>query len=221
MQEGLNDSQPLGQFLGLGLRGGFGKILTQLRRQRLEIHALQKLLYGFGSHTGVKVRTIKLNRFIVGLFGHERPYLELGQAGVGHDICLKIKNPLDFADRHVQKYTQTGRQRLQEPDVRHRARQFDMAHPLAANGRQRHFDAAFFTDHTAVLEPLVLAAQAFIVLHRTEQFRAEQTVALGLECPVVDGFGLFNLAEGPRANLVRRRQPDADIVKLLVYCIVS
>ena len=221
MQEGLNDFQPLGQFLGLGLRGGFGKILTKLGRQRLEIHTLQKLLYGFGTHTGIKVRTVKLNRFIVGLFCHERSHLELGQTGVSHDICLKIQDPLDFADRHVQQYAQTGRQRFQEPDVRHGAREFDMTHPLAANSRQRHFDAAFFTDHTAVLEPFVLSAQAFVVLHRAKQFCAEKAIALGFECPVVDGFGLLDFAEGPRTNLVRRRQPDSNIVKLLVYCIVS
>ncbi len=91
--------------------------------------------------------------------------------------------------------------------------QFDMAHALAPDLLQRHFDAAFLADDAAVLHPLVLAAQAFVVLDRAKDTRAEQAVTLGLERTVVDGLGLFDLAVGPAENPLGRGQRDLDLVK--------
>src|SRR3546814_14940282 len=81
------------------------------------------------------------------------------------------------------------RQRFQEPDVRDRRRQFDMAHPLAADLRDRDFDTAFLADDALVFHALVLAAQAFVILDRTEDARTEQAVTLRPERPVVDRLG--------------------------------
>ena len=72
-----------------------------------------------------------------------------------------------------------------------------MAHTLAADFGQRNLDAALFADDAAVFHSLVLAAQAFVVLDGTENAGAEQTVSLGLERTIVDGFGFFNLAIRP------------------------
>jgi hypothetical protein len=105
------------------------------------------------------------------------------------------------------------RQRLQEPDVGDRSGQLDMAHALAANARQRDFDAALFADDALVLHALVLAAQALVVLDRAEDARAEQAVALRLEGTVVDGLRLLDLAVGPGENLLRRRDRDPDLVE--------
>jgi hypothetical protein len=100
--------------------------------------------------------------------------------------------------------------RLQEPDVGDRRRQFDVAHALAAHAAERDFDAALFADNALVLHPLVLAAQALIVLDGTEDAGAEQAVAFGLEGTVVDGLRLLDLAVGPGKNLLGRgnRNPD-------------
>src|SRR4029453_9216953 len=106
-----------------------------------------------------------------------------------------------------------GRQALQEPDVRDRARELDVAHALAAPLGECHFDAALLADHAAVLQALVLAAQALIVLDRPEDLRAEETVALGLERAVVDRLRLFHFAVRPRADLLGRGEPDADRVE--------
>ena len=76
----------------------------------------------------------------------------------------------------------------------HRRSQLDMAHPLAAHLGKRDLHTAFFADNAAILDPLVLAAKALIVLDRTENPRAEQAVALGLERAVIDRFGLLDLA---------------------------
>ncbi len=106
-----------------------------------------------------------------------------------------------------------ARQRLQEPDVGDRRGQLDVAHPLAADARQGDFDAALLADDALVLHALVLAAQALVVLRRTKDAGAEQAVALRLERPVVDGLGLLDLAERPRADLLRRGQGDTDTVE--------
>src|SRR5262249_20216395 len=91
-----------------------------------------------------------------------------------------------------------------------------MPHALATHLGERHFDAALLADHAAVLEALVLAAQALIVLNRPEDLGAEQAVTLRLERAVVDGLRLLHLAVGPRADLLGRSKPDLDRIELLV-----
>src|SRR5689334_649242 len=88
-----------------------------------------------------------------------------------------------------------------------------MAHALATDARQRHFDRALFADDALVLHPLVLATQALVILDRPKDAGAEQAVALRLEGPVVDGLRLLDLAVGPRQNLLRGRNRDPDLVE--------
>src|SRR5262245_15062890 len=97
--------------------------------------------------------------------------------------------------------------------MHHWRRQLDMAHALAPDFRLNDFDAALLADHAAMAHAFVFAAIAFVVFGRTENFRAEQTVALRLEGPVVDGLGFSHFAMGPRANLVRRGDRNLDRVK--------
>ena len=84
-----------------------------------------------------------------------------------------------------------------------RSRQLDMAHAFAPHLRKGDFNAALFADDALVLHALVLAAQAFVILHRSENARAEQAVTLRLEGAVVDGFRLLDFAERPRQDLFR------------------
>ena len=72
--------------------------------------------------------------------------------------------------------------------------ELDVTHPLAADLGERDLHPALLADDTTVLESLVLAAQAFVVLDGPEDLRAEQPVALGLERAVVDGLRLLDLA---------------------------
>src|SRR4029079_18441063 len=91
----------------------------------------------------------------------------------------------------------------------------DVAHALATNFRERHFHAALLADHAAVLEALVFTAQALVILHWTENLRAEEAVTLGLERAVVDRLGLLHFAVRPRADLLGRSEPDLDRVEFL------
>src|SRR6185503_4928035 len=97
-------------------------------------------------------------------------------------------------------------QRLEEPDVRDRHGELDVAHALAPHLRQRDFDAAAVADHATIADPLVLPAMALPVLHRPEDALAEQAIPFGLERPVVDGLGLGDLAPRPPAPLALQLQ---------------
>ena len=74
----------------------------------------------------------------------------------------------------------------------HGARKLDVTHALATYFSESYFDATLLTDNTAMLQTLVLPTQTLVVLNRTKDLRAEQTIALGLKRPIVDRLGLFN-----------------------------
>ena len=97
--------------------------------------------------------------------------------------------------------------------MRNRRGQLDMAHPFAADLLQRDFHTAFLADDAAIFHALVFAAQAFVILDRAKDTRAEQTVTLRLERTVVDGFGLLDLTIGPRQDPLGRCQRYLDLVK--------
>src|SRR5690606_21437602 len=121
---------------------------------------------------GESVLAILVDGQHVLFFGEKLVFLQRGETRLGDDVVLEIKNALDVLERHVEQRADTARQRLQEPDVRNRSGQLDMAHALAANARQRDLDAALLADDALVLHALVLAAQALIVLERAEDARA-------------------------------------------------
>ena len=97
--------------------------------------------------------------------------------------------------------------------MRDRGGQFDMAHPLAAHLLKGDFHAALFADNAAIFHALVFAAQAFVILDRAKDTRTEQAITFGLKRAVVDGFRLFDLAEGPRQDPFGRSQRDLDLVE--------
>src|SRR5437867_13035604 len=105
-------------------------------------------------------------------------------------------------------------QPLEEPHMRARRRQLDVAKALATNFRERDFHAALVADHAAVLHALVLAAETLPVGDRTKNAGAEKTVALRLEGAVVNGFGLRHLAMRPAPDFFRRGQADANRVEI-------
>ena len=84
-------------------------------------------------------------------------------AGIDDDVGFEIENALELAQRDIEQVADAARQALEEPDVRAGAGQLDMSQALAADARQRDFDAALVADDAAVLHALVLAAQALPV----------------------------------------------------------
>src|SRR5438876_11627703 len=105
-------------------------------------------------------------------------------------------------------------QALEEPHMRARRCQLDVAKALTADFRQRDFHAALIADHSPVLHALVFAAEALPVGDRAENAGAEQTVALRLEGAIVDRLRFRHLAMRPAADFLRRGQADADSIEI-------
>src|SRR2546426_2622273 len=135
------------------------------------------------------------------------------EAAVEDDVLLEVEDLLQLAQRHIQELADPARQPLEEPDVGDRRGELDVAHPLAAHARPGHLDSALVADHAGELHPLVLAARALVVLRRSEDARAEQTVPLRLERPVIDRLRFLDFAMRPVADLLGRGQLDPDRVK--------
>ncbi len=214
LDESLDQLEPLGELFRLELRLRFRDLLAQVRRHLFQIEGFEHLADRFcADHGGEAVGAELILRLDVLLLAQELTVLERGEARLEHDVILEIEDALEVLERHVEQKPDAARQRLQEPDVRHRRGQLDVAHALAPYARQRHFDRAFLADDALVLHSLVLAAQALVVLDRPEDARAEQAVALGLEGAVIDGLRLFDLAVGPGQNLLRARDRNPDLVE--------
>ncbi len=90
-----------------------------------------------------------------------------------------------------------------------------MAHALAPDLGEGDFNTAFFADDAFILHPLVLAAQAFVILDWAKNPGAEQAIPFRLEGTIVDRFRLFDFAKGPGANTLRRGQRNPDTIKAL------
>src|SRR4029450_11848365 len=133
----------------------------------------------------------------------------------GDDRSGEVEDLLELARRDVEQVADAARDALEDPDVRDRSGEVDVAHALAAHLLPRHLDAAALADDALVADALVLAAVALPVLRRTEDAFAEEAVALGLERAVVDGLGLRDLARRPVADLLRRREADPNCVEVV------
>ena len=203
------------QALDLGFRVRARDLLADLQHFRGQIQRAQQLEHGFGTHAGIEFIAVLFNGFQVQLIGQQLAALQLRHARFDDHERFEIEHALDFAQRHVEHQADARGQRLQEPDMRGRAGQLDVAHALAAHLGLGHFDAALFADHAAMLQALVLAAQALVILDRSEDFRAEQAVTFRLERAVVDGLRLLHFAERPGPDHLRGGQPDTDRVEIL------
>src|SRR5262249_12285941 len=160
---------------------------------------------------GGKLPGIFLGELAVFLFRQDLPFFQDGHfARIHHDEGFEVQNALEVAHGNVQQIADAAWQALEEPYVRAGPSQLDVAKTLATDLRQGDLDAALVADDAAVLHALVLAAKAFPVRDRTENFGAEQAVTLGLEGAVVDGLGLGDFAVRPGANFLRAGQADAD-----------
>ncbi len=195
LQESFHQLQTLGGLLALGLGVGLIQLLTHRFDFTFQIDGAQQCQDCFGTHLGVKFVAPLFQRIQVLLFREHLAAFEVGHARLDNYERFEVEHAFDVAQGHVQQQTDTGRQGLQEPDVGSRAGQLDVAHTLTTDLGLGHFNAALLTDHTTVFQALVLAAQTLVVLHRSEDTGAEQTITLRLESPVVDGLRLFDLTE--------------------------
>ncbi len=205
--EAFQHLQALGELLDLGVRAGFLEVLAQRLDLALEVDRAQQGAHAFRAHRGGEIVTVFFDLGEVVVLGEQLAALERREARVGDHVGLEVQHALDVAQRHVEHQAEARRQRLEEPDVRDGAGELDVAHAL---------DAALLADHAAVLQALVLAAQALVVLDRPEDLGAKEAIPLRLEGAVVDGLRLLHFAVGPGTDLLGRSEPDLDRVEFLV-----
>jgi hypothetical protein len=94
--------------------------------------------------------------------------------------------------------------------------QVNVTHAFTTHFGLRDFNTAFFANDTAMLQALVLTAEAFVILDWTKNLGAKETISLWLEGAVIDGFGLFDFAKGPRADFLRRCHANGDGIEMLI-----
>ena len=105
--------------------------------------------------------------------------------------------------------------------MRNRRRQVDVTHALTTYFGLSYFNTTLLTDHTTVLETLVLTTQTFVIFDRTKDTRTEQTITFWLEGTVVNGFWLFNFTKRPGTNHIRRGEADADCIELVSVVLIT
>ena len=211
--EGLEDAQPLG-VAELALLGGL--LLHQLAQPvglLLDVDLLEEDLDGLGPDRGLELVAVLLLGVLELLLVEELLLLERRVGRVDDDVGLEIEDLLQVLDGQVEDEPDAARRALEEPDVGDGRGQLDVAHALAADLGLGDLDAAALADDAPVLHPLVLAAEALVVVDGPEDLGAEQAVLLGLEGPVVDRLGLGHLAPGPALDLVRGGDADPDPVE--------
>ena len=90
----------------------------------------------------------------------------------------------------------------------------DVTKTLATNLGLNHFDAALFAHHAAMTETLVLAADTFVILYRTENLGAEKSISFRLQRTIVNRLWLGDFAERPAADLFRAGERNLERVEL-------
>src|SRR3989449_715618 len=219
-EEGLDDLQPLDDFLALLDRRLPQHLGAQVASERVQVHVTQQLADGLGAHADLQRAGAVLLLELANLVDADQVLLlDAGDlvdrldGALENHVLLEVEDLLQLAQRHVEELADAAGQPLEEPHVADRRGQLDVAHALATHARARDLDAALVAHHAGELHAFVLAARALVVLGRPEDARAEQAVTLGLERPVVDGLRLLHLAVRPPADLLGRRQLDPDRVK--------
>ena len=207
VDEALDDLQALGELLLDLLRLGRAHLLVQLGDGRLHVHLAERVADGLGAHLGDEgVVAVLVEGLAVLGVGQELAWLERGLARIDHHEVLVVDDALERAGGHVEQEAEAARHALEEPDVRDRHGQLDVAHALAADARDRHLDAAAVADDVLVLDALVLSAGALVVAHRPEDLLAEEAARLGLEGAVVDRLGILDLALATTCGWSRARR---------------
>jgi len=192
--EGLDDLQPLDD-TGLFLPGRTGKLLLEAGSKLLDVDARQQLAHRLGAHADAELLAVHLAVFGILLFGQHQTGLQRRVAGVKHDVLGKVQHLFQLLGGDVQHQCHPGGDRLEVPDMRHRACQLDVSHALAAHLLGGHIHAALLAlDDLFAVGILIFAAHAGAVLGRAKDALAEQTADLRLQRAVVDGLGLRHLA---------------------------
>ena len=215
LTECLHDLQPLDN-PKLLLAGSLFQLCMQGGGQFFQVQLFQQRLDGLCAHACLEVVLILLPHVTVFLLAEHLILFQGAVAGINDNIGSEVQNLLQNTGAKVQNQAHTGRNALEVPDVGYRSRQLDVAHTLTTNLASGNLYAAAVADFALVANLLVLTAVALPVLGGSKDFLAVQTIPLGLQGTIVDGFRLFYLAIGPLADHFRGSHTDLNGVKCCV-----
>ena len=92
----------------------------------------------------------------------------------------------------------------------YRYNEFDMAHAFTANFLLCYFHTATVAHDTFVTDTLVFSAGTFVILYRSEDPFAEQTITFRFVRTVVDCFRLQYFTIASFQDSIRGSQTDGD-----------
>ena len=103
-----------------------------------------------------------------------------------------IYNRIQLLCRQSEQITDLIWKRTEIPDVCHRHHQLYMSHTFTAYFLFCNFYTTTVADDTFITDTLIFTAMAFVILNRTKNALAEQTIAFGFVRTVIYGFRLQN-----------------------------
>src|SRR5690606_33352643 len=99
-----------------------------------EIQALEQVTDRLATHGGgERLGTLLVNDRVVLFFSEQLAAGQVRGARIDDRVRLAVQDLLELFERHVQQGADTRRQRAQEPNVRNRRGQVDVAQPLATH----------------------------------------------------------------------------------------
>ncbi|CCZ94522.1 predicted protein [Corallococcus sp. CAG:1435] len=192
---------------------------TQSLRFLFQIDVLQQFPHRFGSRacTEVLFRVFPCGGLRLTVLAHGEYLLVLHSAlhGVQNNITLEVYQLFKILGGHVQNKTHSGRRSPEIPDVGNGCGKFDVSHTFTTNLGFGNLNAALFAHYSFVTYSLVLTAVTFPVLDGSENSFAEQAVFFRFLSAVVDGFRLFDFAEGPFSYLFGRSNSNLNGIEIV------
>ena len=110
LEERLDQFQPLGELLQLGLGVGRRDLFAQLQTLGVEVDGLEQLAHRFGAHARVEFVTVLLDGLEIGLVVEQLATLEQGQTRVDNDKGLEVEDAFDVTQGHVEHQADARRQ---------------------------------------------------------------------------------------------------------------
>src|ERR1700712_502028 len=94
-----------------------------------------------------------------------------------------------------------------------RHHQFNVTHSFATNFLLSYFNTAAVAHDTFITDTLVLSASTFVILYRSKNSFAEQTITFWFVGTIVNRFGLQHFTKTSFQDTIRGSQTDSDFRK--------
>ena len=200
--EGFDDLQTLEGFVFTLLRGVGHGVVPQVVGELVEVDPDEEVVDGFGADFGDEfVRVGVLQHLVVFgqavedvevfLFGEEVHVLDVfGDAGLDDDVAFVVNDRVELLRRQAEQVADLVGQGSEVPNVCDGDDELYVPGAFAPHFLFGHLYAATVADDAFVTDAFIFSAIALIVFHRSEDALAEEPVAFGLVCAIVDRLGL-------------------------------